>query len=289
MPSINSYADVSSLANPMQENALFVIREQYITQSLVTVFTDMTGLNPRKGYQYGQMTANAIAETDDLAGQAFAPALLATLTPSEIGAQFFVTDSRVDSDLPENIVRDGSLELGLAAGDKLETDLVSEFANLTGGTIGAAGTAITWGYLAAAIAQARNASKSVGVPLAGVIHGYQAAVLAKTASIAGATSLAQAPNYTDGVTARGLGPVFQFMGVPIYQVFTAPDANTDFTGAVFPRSAIALDWRRPVRVESERDASRRGTEFNMSAVYAHGVWRATLGIQMIFDATAPTA
>ena len=288
MPTPNTYAAVSALANPMQEDALFVIREQYRMQSLVTMLTDMTGLNPRKGYEFNQAVATDVGEADDLTSSAFAPADLATLTPSEIGLQFFVTDSRAESQLPENIISDGALELGLAAGDKIEKDLLGEFANLTGGTVGTAGSTITWGYVAAAISQARNANKSAGVPLVGVVHGYQAAVLAKNASIAGAT-LAQAPNYTDDVTRNGLGPVFFYMGVPIYQVFAAPDSGDDFRGAVFSRSAIAIDWRRAIRVEPERDASRRGTEFNMSAVYAHGVWRAKLGVQMIFDATAPTS
>ena len=68
-----------------------------------------------------------------------------------------------------------------------------------------------------------------------------------------------------------------------------PDDDDDFVGAVFPRNAIALDWRRRPRVEPERDASRRGWEFNMSSVYAHGVWRPALGVQFIFDASAPTS
>jgi hypothetical protein len=72
-------------------------------------------------------------------------------------------------------------------------------------------------------------------------------------------------------------------------VYAAVDSGVDFTGGVFPREALALDWRRAIRVEAERDASRRGTELNMSGVYAHGVWRATLGVQMLFDATAPSA
>jgi hypothetical protein len=289
MTTPNTYANVSALANPMQQDALFVIREQYRMQSLVTMLTDMNGLNPRKGYEYNQAVATDVGEADDLTSSAFAPADLATLTPKEIGLQFFVTDSRAESQLPESIISDGALELGLAAGDKIEADILSNFASLTGGTIGTAGSTITWGYVSAAIAQARNASKSASAPIVGVIHGYQAAVLAKTASVAGATSLAQAPNFTDGVTSNGLGPVFMFMGVPIYQVFAAPDSGDDFRGAVFQRSALAIDWRRPIRIEPERDASRRGTEFNMSAVYAHGVWRAKLGVQMIFDASAPTS
>ena len=79
------------------------------------------------------------------------------------------------------------------------------------------------------------------------------------------------------------------MGVPIYQVFADPDSEDDFTGGVFPQEALAIDWRRMIRVRPERDESRRGLELNMSAVYAHGVWRPDRGIQMVFDATAPTS
>jgi hypothetical protein len=160
-------------------------------------------------------------------------------------------------------------------------------ASLTGGTIGTAGGTITWGYLAAAISQARNANKSDTVPLVAVIHEYQWAVLAKTASIAGATIGAVAPGFQEEITRRGNAPIF--MGVPIFTVFGGVDSSDDFSGGVFPRIALALDWRRPVRVRPERDESRRGLELNMSAVYAHGVWRPDRGIKMVFDATAVTA
>ncbi len=283
---LNTYADISSIAPDIQDDAIFVLRETATMQNLVRTFNDARGGNPRKGYQYPQASAVAVGESDDLVSVAWTATLDQTLTPAEIGRQFFVTDLRADSESPENIRTDGGLELGLAARDKVETDLLSDLASLTGGTIGAAGTVITWGYVAATIAQAQNANKSMSVPLACVLHGYQWSVLAKSASVAGA-SLAQAPGFTEEMTRRGL--VSAFMGVPIYQVFAAVDGNGDFTGGVFPRDAIALDWRRPVRVEPERDASRRGTEFNMSAVYAHGIWRPTRGVQMIFDAAAPTS
>lgn len=288
MASPNTWSDISAIAQDIQDDAIFVIREMGQMQNFVTVFTDATGANPRKGYQYNQGTAVTVAETDDLTSKAFTPAVDQTLTPAEIGLQFFVTDLRAESEAPESIITDASVELGFAALDKVETDLIGDMASLTGGTIGTAGSAITWGYVSAAISQARNANKSPSKPLVAVVHGYQAAVLAKAASIAGAT-LAQAPSVTDQVTRQGITQAFTFMGVPIYQVFAAADANTDFTGGVFPREAIAIDWRRRVRVRPERDESRRGTEFNMSAVYAHGIWRPTRGVKMIFDATAPTS
>ena len=286
---LNLYGDLSGIAQNIQDNAIFVIRELGTMQGLITRFTDASGGNPRVGYKYNQGAAKAIGEADDLTSDAFTPSADQTLTPSEIGLQFFITDLRAESQAPESIVRDASLELGYAALDKVETDLVGDLASLTGGTVGTAGSTITWGYVSAAIAQARNANKSANKPLATVIHGYQAAVLAKTASIAGATSLAQAPSFTDEVTRNGLKKVFSFMGVPIYQVFASPDSSDDFTGGVFPQESLAIDWRRAIRVRPERDESRRGAEFNMSAVYAHGVWRPTRGVKMIFDATAPTS
>jgi len=285
---INQWSDVSAIANAMQDDAIFIIRQTALMPSLVTVLTDATGMNPRKGYKYGSGTISQVSDGDDLASQAFTPALDQTLTPYEYGMQYFVTDARAESELPESIMTDATRDLSFAAVDKIETLLCGDMASLTGGTVGTAGTAITWGYVSAAIARARNANKSNSVPLSVVIHVYQAAVLAKSASIAGATTVA-ATGVADQVTRQGITQAFTFMGVPVYQVFASPDANDDFTGGVFPREALALDWRRPVRIVPQRDESRRGTEFNMSLVIAHGVWRPDRGVKMVFDATAPTS
>ena len=285
MTQINTWSDISSIANAVQADAYLVIRETAIMKNFVTVFSDLSGGNLRKSYEYNSVTAATINEADDLNSSAFTPSAGQTLTPAEIGAQFFITDLRAQSEAPEVVLTDAARELGFAGADKINNDIAGDMASLTGGTIGTAGSVITWGYVAAAIAQARNASKSIAVPLSCVIHGYQAAVLAKSASIAGATV---ASAVVDGVTRSGITQAFTFLGVPIYQVFVSPDSNTDFTGGVFPKEALAFDVRRDIRVEGQRDASRRGIELNMSAVYAHGVWRPALGVKMIFDATAPT-
>jgi hypothetical protein len=291
MPQSNLWSDVSAIAQSVQHDAYFIVREAALMPSLVTVLTDMSGMNTRKSYKYNSGAAKVLGEADDMTSDAFTPSLDQTLTPYEIGEQFFITDQRKDSEAPESIMTDAARELGFAATDKLETDLIGDMASLTGGTIGASGTAITWSYLAAAIAVARGVNKNAAKPLVGVIHGYQWAVLAKTATIAGATVAATAPNYQEQITRTGGSSVqvCTFMGVPFYQVFGGVDASTDFTGGVFPREALALDWRRTIRIEAERDASRRGIELNMSGIYAHGVWRPALGVKMIYGAAAPTA
>lgn len=285
---INAWSDISSISNSMLQDAIFVVRETNQLQNLVTVFSDMSGGNTRKNFQYNETTAATIGETTDLTSTSFAATANQTLTPAEIGLQFFVSDLRAESESPDNIKTDGARELGLAAASKLEADLFGLFPSLTGGSVGNVGSAPTWGYIAAAIARARNASKNSNIPLACVMHGYHWSVLAASASIAGAT-VASAPGYQEQITRTGY--VAEFMGVPIYQVYQTPTGtgSTAWTsGAVFPKAALALDWRRPIRIEAQRDASMRGTEFNMSAVYAKGIWRPELGVYFNLLAVAPS-
>jgi hypothetical protein len=288
MATLNTFAQVSSIANAMQEDATLIARTTPLMTQLVTVFNDMSGGNDRKGYEYSNNSADEIGEADDLTSTAFEPSLLATLTPIEIGKQYFISDKRAQSMLPENIVQDGAADLGAMAADKIESDLLGDMQSFTGGTIGASGTTLTWGHVMAAISRARTAMKNQTVPLVCVLHEYQWFDIAKAASIAASTSLAQAPQFSNDITLN------------YYRAFAANTAifvtansgmvsGTDAYGGVFPRSALAYDVRRQIRIEGERDASRRGAEFNMSAMYAHGVWQAKYGVQIVSDITAPTS
>jgi hypothetical protein len=286
MAQLNTFADVAALALAVQHDAVFIERDTNFMPGIVTAFGDMSGGNERKNYQYNEGVAKTVGEDDDLTSEAFTPALLSTLTPGEIGLQFFLTDKRVESDLPENIRNDAAQELGFAARDRIESDLLGQFVNLTGGTVGAAGTIITWGYVFAAATVCRASMKNRGLPLNLVLHEYQWHVLAKAASIAGIT-LAQIPDRIVGGSAWYMGTV---LGANINCFATTNitiDSNVDARGAIFARPAIAYDVRRPIRIEPERDASRRGWELNMSALYAHGVWRPKFGVQLLFDAAVP--
>src|SRR5512146_2455205 len=114
---LNLYSDLSGIAQNIQDNATFVVREQGFMQSLIEVFRDASGMNPRVGYKYNQGTVKSVGESDDLTSSAFTPSADQTLTPAEIGLQFFIADARAESDAPENILRDAPLELGYAALD----------------------------------------------------------------------------------------------------------------------------------------------------------------------------
>jgi hypothetical protein len=282
---LNTLADVSTLALAIQEDAVFIERDTNFMTQIVQVYTNGSGGNTRTNYQYSGGTAVSIGETTDLASQAFTPSAVSTLTPGEIGLQYFVTDLRMESDLPENIRSDAAIDLGGAARDKIEADLVGLFTSFTGGTMGTAGSAITWGQVFAAATVVRTNTKSRSAPLYCVVHEYQWHALAKAVSVAGLT-LTTMPDMLVGP--GGAWYVGSAAGINFYSTTNISISSSSAYGGLFQRNALAYDVRRAIRIEPQRDASRRGWEFNMTSVYAYGTWMPKYGVALLGSATAPT-
>lgn len=283
MAEFNTYSNISSFVNTVFEDAMLVARDNNLMANLVTVYNDRQGMALRKNSEYGTATIQSIAETDDLTSQAFTPAVLSTLTPAEVGAQFFMTDQRLESD-PFMVRQDAATELGLAMAQKIEKDLLGDFSSLTGGTIGTAGSAASWGYFYAMLTalRAQNASG----PIAFVCRPEQWHQLGK--AVAPGATVTNSPALQDSIVGRFY--VGSVSGVDIFVSSNiAKDASDDAYSAMFTPQALALDIRRAARLEPERDASRRGWELNLSAVYAHGVWRPKFGVKGLFDAALPTS
>lgn len=280
---LNTAAAISSYMNTIYADAWLIARAENYMSRLVTNFTGDNESETRKSSVYGSATMVGIGETDDLSSQTFTPSVLSTLTPSEVGAQFFLTDMRINSD-PFGVRNDASMELGQATAKKINDDMLGLFDDVTGGTIGSAGTTITWGHFFAAVATLRG--QKAPPPYVAVLHSYQWHRLASAASVA--TSNASAPNVTDEITRRWF--VNTVAGVDIYETpDISVDTSDDAYGCVFSPLAFALDMRRAPRLEPERDASRRGWELNMTTVYAKGTWRPAWAVALKFDAAAPTS
>ena len=284
MASLNPSSDITAFINTIFEASILVARDNNVMTGIVRGFNDRTGVATRQNSQYGGMTVNDIAETDDLVGQAFTPASIATLTPSEAGGQYFLTDTRVESD-PFTVRNDASQDMGLAMATKMEVDLIGAFTSLTGGTVGAAGSAITWSYVYAMEAQLK--AQKAPYPYFMVLHPYQWSVLKKAATVAGTRTNAS-ETFMDSLR-QSMYFVYQDGGMFFYSSANIPTITGDdaYVG-LWSRDAIGLDMLRQPRIEPERDASRRGWELNLSALYGHGVWRPKFGVQGIFDNTAPT-
>ncbi len=289
---LNTEADIAAFVGTIQQDVMFVIHETAVMRGLVAFRNDRAGAAPRAGREYGAGTAKTIGESDDLTSDAFTPSAGQTLTPAEIGEQFFLTDLRIETEGQTeqgqvDIRTEASRELGFAAVDKIESDLCGDLANLTGGTIGAAGSVMSWGYFFAAASVLRTAVKNRSIPLTCVLHDYQWHPLAKAASVAGA-SVVNAPAFQDSVMRNWY--VGTVSGVNIFTTSNITiDGSGDAKGGMFIPDAIMYDERRAIRLEPQRDASRRGWEMNMSGVYAHGVWRPAHGIVLYTDAATPAS
>lgn len=279
------YTDISGLLPDIWDGALIVARDNTLMESLVRGFDDKRGATPRKNSIYGTVTFREVAETDDIVPQTYSRSLKSTLTPAEKAASFFLSDTRIETD-DQDVVSDASRELGMGLSQKVEADVLGDFPSLTGGTIGAAGSTLTWGHILAA--QSRLRATNAPQPFYCVLHPYQWHQLGKTMTITQGAK----QNAPDSLLETVVRNFWQdtVYGINFFTTSNlAIDGNDDVTAAMFSRDALALDSRRAPRLERQRDASRRGWELVMTAMYAHGTWRPEWGIQIISDATAPTS
>lgn len=280
LPLISQYID------PIWEAALHYAQVNFIMPSLVRTYADR-GWARREVTEYsaGTVTEN-LAETQDLTPQQLIRNLLSVLTPAEHGMQYIVTDRRLETDT-ENVLADAAMEIGSAIGKHMELKLMGDFANLTGGSVGSAGSSLTWTNIYEG--RARLSTAGVPGPYNVVLSEWQYLDLATVANIAAlhsSTQGAAAP-----LTVRNDIQNRYYIGsqgdMNFYVSGNVPvDGSDDATGAIFHRDALALDMRRGLRIEPQRDASLRSTELNASIVYAHGIWRPSWGVKIVSDSLA---
>lgn len=110
--------------------------------------------------------------------------------------------------------------------------------------------------------------------------------LGKAASVASGAATNASDVLKDAV--NGMFFVKQVGGIYIFTSANITSSATCHAG-LFSRDALMLDMRRAPRLEAERDASKRGYELNLSAVYGKGLWRPTFGIDLVFDGLIPTS
>jgi len=280
-PQLNTEADIATFVNTIWADAMLVARDNNVMAPLVTNFGDTTGLAVRKNAKYGTATINLIAETDDLTSQAFTPSVDQTLTPYEYGAQFFMTDSRLETDI-FSVRADAVQELGLAYGEKIDGFLSGLFPSFTGGTVGGTTTNMTWATFLAGLTAMRRAKAPR--PWRCVLTPEQ--WMCMGTAIAPGVAVTNAPNLQDDFIRQYF--VNNVGGVDIFIDGNITAAAT-VAGGIFSPNAIALDMRRAFRLEPDRDPSRRGIELNVSSVFAYGVWRPAHGVVILTAGTAPVA
>jgi len=278
-------ADLNSLYNDIYEDAVFVAKETSLATRIVRTYTNGKGDQTRTLSEYPETTPQQVDEAEDFSNPTrFDKTALATLTPYEYMSQAILTDRRAMTD-PQNARNDIANGLGREMAEYIDKQILNNFSSLTGGTLGASGTSMVWGYLFAA--QSILRANKVPRPYYAVLHPYQWHDIAEDVSVAGSSAV-NAPEFQDQVMREWY--VSNVGGMDgIFVSANVPTSGTDAYGAVFNPWAIAFDLRKDLTLEPERDASRRATELNLSVMFATGVWRAAYGCQIITDITTPTS
>lgn len=277
------WSDITSISNDLYEGAVFTLRQENLLARTVTVFNDTSSMWDRKNTEYGQANPRQVAEGDDVNATKFERTLLSTLTPVTYADQFFLTDQRIRSDT-QNVVADAAMEQGAAFAQQADEAIAAHFGALTGGTIGSSGGTITW----ASLVKARALMHGLHIrgPYWCVLHPYQWMHLVNSAMVTG-TEIKNAPQFNDAMvnnyfTSAALGGVTFVVSASV-----ALDGD-DAIGAMYNPAALAYDVRQAFRVEPQRDASRRGWEWNFNTDYATGLWVPNRGITLVGDATTPS-
>ena len=281
------YSNISARVNDIIDDSLAVARMANVLLPTVSNLS-ATGMMDRKVNEYNAVTFVEAGEEDDTAAQVFSKDALGSLTPAAHRARVDLTDQRVESDF-DGEVSNASIELGSAAGRSVDVNIALAFDDLTGGTIGNAGTIITWAHITKAHSILMNQGVPAASPVFCALHPYQWEVLLRANTIAGA-SVSVAPAFQDRMTAApNFFQIPDFVGITfVVSNAIAIDGSDDAYGAIYVPQAIAVDTRKVFNIRPQRDESRELTELNSSLWYAHGIWRPAFGVSILSDASTPT-
>lgn len=281
---VTQVSDLNSLFNTIYERALFVAREQNLMAQLVDQRSARGWMN-RVVPIRPQVSAASVAETEDYnSPTTFGKSTKATLTPGEVIAQAVLTDRDIETD-PDPAVSDLAIELGGSIATKIDSDLVTLFASFTTDKGPGAGSSATIATAGAALAVLTNAKAlQYGSPVA-VWHPYHYHDFWVEMGQPAATYSNLQELTTQALRDYYIG---DWLGMRHFRSSNiSVDGSDDAVSGIFVRPAIMLDVRRAPRLESERDASARATEWNMTAGYAAGIVRQEFGVGYTADAATP--
>lgn len=260
-----SSADSALLTNVLNE-AIFSYNERSIAGNVFTVY-DYSGV-PGLTVQipvYPTATAYAPTQAQDLTGEAISTTSK-TITAAEIGARIDVSDLLSES-TARNMASDVGVMLGNALAEKVDVDAFSLFTetNITTNSVGGTGTTITPAIILNAVykLRAQNAPTDADGDYFAVIHPGQAYALTTALTQAGYNTSSNVLSTTGNSLISSSAFVGKLFNVKVFMSNTVADESTanSAAGAVFSPMAFGHILKRNIRIETQRDASARNTEF----------------------------
>ena len=281
---ITNTTTLNDLLPSIVAEALFVASEKSIMRGLVRNYT----LSPGQGKTvtvpiYPKQTAAGLTEGT-------APSFTAVstdgavLTVSEVGLTAQISDLAIMASA-SNVVADIGRLFGEAIARKMDADLLAKFDTFSG-YVGGVSTTATPALIFQAIAKLRSAGYDTANDCAIVLHPNVAYDVASTL-----TSTFAAPASMVGNDALRNGFMGLLGGVPVYQsslvgaTSASGGASGDYACGIFHKDALGLAMMQDIRIESQREATKRGFDIVGSAIYGVGELYDGAGIQGIFDSS----
>ena len=270
---------LSELFENITQEAIFTFQETSVMRPLVTLYPIVGSGKTIEVPVYPAITASAVNEATDLTNTAVNPTS-ETITASEVGVMTTLTDLARDS-ASRNVGADIGKLFGEAIAKKVDTDLATLLDSFTTTLDSAGGVELTADKLFQA--QAILRSLNVPAPYYGVFSPKAVFNLKKTLTAAGYNTNANAISDI-GNEALTNGYVGRVAGIDIFEnANIAINANDDSAGGVFHPMSLGLALKEDFKVETQRDASLRGTEIVASICYGTGVIKNNYGVRVISD------
>ena len=273
---------LSELYSNIVQSALYTLNEQTIIRPLIRQY-DMTG-TPGLTAQvpiYPALSAAGVADGTDLSNTAF-NTTSKEITASEIGVMVELTDLAAES-ANEDVAAAIGRQIGSAMAEKVDTDLAALFSGFSN-TVDKSTAAVTVQDIFKAAAILKNNKADQNGAFACVLHPYQAYDLKNQLTNAGST---MSHSLSDvGNTALLNGFIGRIAGVDIFEstVVTGGDSAGSYYGAVMTQDALGMMLKRGMRIETERNASKRSLEIVGSMAYGVSELFDSYGVAIISDA-----
>ena len=277
-----SSSDSSLLTNVLRE-AIFTASEKSIAGSVYNVY-DMTA-TPGLTVQipvYPEATAFAPTQAQDIDGEAITTTN-ETITASEIGARIDVSDLLAES-TARTMASDVGVMLGNAIAEKIDTDAFSLFTSVTAG-VGDNAADLTSDDVLSAVYTLRNANAPTDADgdYYAVVHPGQALRLTKALVGAGFNSSnGNALSNTGNALISSSAYVGRLFNVKIFQSTALGNDSvaTDTEGCLFSPIAFGHILKRPIRVETQRDASARTTEYVATTARGNAILKNNYAVRL---------
>lgn len=244
-----------------------------------------TGLSWREVAFSRLPDATSVSEGDDFDQPTLLSDSLLTATPVEVGIEVIVTD-RVKKRLDRKALKQTGSLAGNAMQRKKAKDGITQldsFSTSFGGT----GSTFAAGYVHAAVAQIEGNATERGIrPIYTVVHRYLIRDIEADLAPVGTYPL---PDGISGSIVRN-GFSGTLSGSEVFaDSVKAPDGSSDHKGGTFAKQSIVLVQGYDLYTEEQRLAARRATAMFMFDEYIYVERFDTGGVELYFNATAPTS